>query len=1122
VSISAASGHILNSVQYFGNNGQLLGESATPPYSVITTNLNAGAFKLFARLFYDGGFSVDSSLNSVGIFIQASSTNTWDANGLATGPQDGNGNWDDGSMNWWNGAGNGVWADETVAVFGSGTSTNCTVTLTTNVAPYAITFNANAGGTYTLTGTNAILMNIPGSPLTITANANATIGASLVGPSGLVKQGSGTLTLTALNNYSGPTLVNAGTLKLGTNTALGSSVSVASGASLDLNGQDLTTAMFGQPVNLSGTVGGTVALTNSSPARGQLQDVQLSADTTITGPNTVFVRGTSGENGILNLNGHTLNIAGNVLLDGVNMTGPGNITMESGTLQLIDYYGNSQRDTSLAGTGNLTINAGAAVMTYRWGAALNLSMPLILNGGMLGSGWPGPNGATFACPILVNSNSLIDFDGGYGSGILAGNITGPGGLTVTGDGNVRTFTGTNSYGWTTINGGTLQIGYGGSSGTLGRGCVTNNATLAFNRTDFVSVTNQISGPGALSQNGVGTVALCGTNTYTGLTSINAGVLQIGNGGATGTLGLGSVANHTTLVFERTGSLPVTNQISGPGALAQNGAGTVVLYGSNTYTGNTILGAGVLNVSAAEAPGSSGPLGQGGLISFNGGTLQYSPNNNFDYSARFSPATNQNFSIDTAGQDISFAAGLVSTNGGNVTKLGAGTLTLNASNNYSGTTLVAGGILQLGTNTALGANVLVTNGGMLDLNGQDLTASMFDAPVAISSLVPGATSLTNSSPALRGELQDLQLDSDTTVAGPNTVFVRGTTGENGILNLNGHTLTIAGNLLLDGVNMTGPGNITVESGTLQLIDYYGGAQRDTSLAGTGNLTINAGAAVMTYRWGTALNLSMPLILNGGMLGSGWPGPNGAVFTCPILVNSNSLIDFDGGYGSGILAGNITGPGGLVVTGDGNARTFTGTNSYGWTTIDGGILQIGDGGASGTLGRGCVTNNANLVFNRTGFLPVTNLISGPGALYQNGTGTVALYGTNTYAGSTTVNAGTLLVNGALAGGPVTVAAQGTLGGSGTLYGPTTIQPGGLMQPGCSNLTTLTLNNTLSLGGNVLFALNRTNAQTSSRIAGLSTVSCGGTLTVTNVGPNTFASGDTLYAFASSHLTRARSRI
>jgi fibronectin-binding autotransporter adhesin len=153
-----------------------------------------------------------------------------------------------------------------------------------------------------------------------------------------------------------------------------------------------------------------------------------------------------------------------------------------------------------------------------------------------------------------------------------------------------------------------------------------------------------------------------------------------------------------------------------------------------------------------------------------------------------------------------------------------------------------------------------------------------------------------------------------------------------------------------------------------------------------------------------------------------------------------------------------------------------------------------------------------------LLVTNKISGSGALLQNGSGTVALYGTNTYTGSTMVNAGTLLINGSISNGPVTVAAQGTLGGSGIINGPTTIQPGGQLQPGWSNLTTLTLKNTLNLGGNVLFALNRTNAQTASKIAGLSTVTCGGTLTVTNVGPDTFTAGDTFTLFQAANYSGA----
>jgi autotransporter-associated beta strand protein len=613
VSLSATNGHNLSSVQYFSGNGQLLGESATPPFAVTTTNLNAGAYAIFARLFYDGGFSVDSPLDGVNVFIEASITNTWDADSLATGADDGDGGWGGGAVNWWNGTANVVWSDYSLAAFGSGTTTNCTVTLNNDVSPYAIRFNTNAGGTYTLTGTNAILLNTPGIPLDITADADATIGVPLTGPNSLVKLGAGTLTLKAANSYAGATLVNAGILKLGTNTALGSSVNVANGGTLDLNGQDLTASMFGLPITISSPVAGDVALTNSSASmRGQLQDVVLGSDATIAGPNTIFIRGTSGENGNLNLNGHTLTISGNVLLDGVNMTGPGNLTLNSGTLQLIDYYGNSQRDTTLAGTGNLTINAGAAVMTYRWGTTLTLSMPLIMNGGRLGSGWPGPNGATFPCPILVNSNSIIDFDGGYGTATMSGNITGAGGLTLMGDGNTRTFTGTNSYGWTTIGAGGLQIGNGGASGTLGLGCVTNNVALSFNRTGVLAVTNRISGPGSLSQNGAGTVVLYGTNIYIGSTMVNAGKLLVA-----GTLAGGQVTVAAQASLGGSGTIdgPTTIQTGGTllAGLGGFNFGTLTISNTLNLGGNVLFALNKTNAQTSSKITGLSTITYGGTL-----------------------------------------------------------------------------------------------------------------------------------------------------------------------------------------------------------------------------------------------------------------------------------------------------------------------------------------------------------------------------------------------------------------------------------------------------------------------------------------------------------------------------
>jgi len=492
---------------------------------------------------------------------------------------------------------------------------------------------------------------------------NLLLGA-LSGPGGLVKNGSGLATLNGANTFSGVANINAGLLRLSTNAAFGSSATVTNAGTLDLNGRDFTASMFNHPVTIGGQGTGVTVLTNSSAARAQLQDVVLSSNATIAmaSSSTLFVGGTNAQNGILNLNGFTLTLGGGTLvLNGVNMSAPGNITVNAGTLQLMDTYGNNQQATTLAGSGNLTVNAGATVTTSKWGPTLTLTMPVVLNGGTLSSTWPGPDGATFACPILVNSNSTINFNGGgYGNATLSGNITGGGGLTVTGDGDTRTFTGNNSYGWTTISAGTMQIGNGSTGGSLGLGSVTNNATLTFN---------------------------C------------------------------------------PGTLVVSNKIAGSGPLVQTGSGTTFLFSTNLFTGGVTLAGGTLNVSAPETPGTSGPLGKSGAILFSGGTLQFSPVDTYDYSSRFSKATNQAISLDTGGQNVTLAAALVSTNGGSLTKLGLGTLTLAATNTYNGpTTVVAGTLLVnglLSTNTVtvatnatlggvgvMGGLVTVQSGGIL--------------------------------------------------------------------------------------------------------------------------------------------------------------------------------------------------------------------------------------------------------------------------------------------------------------------------------------------------------------------------------------------------------------------------
>jgi len=331
------------------------------------------------------------------------------------------------------------------------------------------------------------------------------------------------------------------------------------------------------------------------------------------------------------------------------------------------------------------------------------------------------------------------------SGTVSSDISGIGELSKTGTGTV-TLTGSNSYsGPTVISDGILKVGNNGTTGSLGTGPVIDNANLSFDLTNGYSVSNIISGTGTLTQNGTGTVTLSGVNTYSGATTVNAGTLEAGTAtqafglasavsvAVGGTLDLGGYnemvsslagagnvtnsggadavlttgAGNTSTIF----SGNITNGLTNSVGLAKLGSGTLTLSGDNTYTGATNLDAGTLDL------GSSNAMGTGALI-FGGGTLQYSPGNNNDYSGQFSSASGQLYNIDTNGQNVTFADQLNST-GGVLTKTGNGTLTLTNANSYSGGTTINAGTLQAGNANALGTGP-VTNSGTLAIGTTSLT------------------------------------------------------------------------------------------------------------------------------------------------------------------------------------------------------------------------------------------------------------------------------------------------------------------------------------------------------------------------------------------------------------------
>jgi outer membrane autotransporter protein len=273
-------------------------------------------------------------------------------------------------------------------------------------------------------------------------------------------------------------------------------------------------------------------------------------------------------------------------------------------------------------------------------------------------------------------------DTGANTSIFTGATSGVGALTKIGTGTL-VLSGNGSYtGGTTIAAGTLQLGDGGTTGSI-TGNVINGGTLAFNRSDTLTFDGTISGTGSVSQVGTGTTTLTGNNTYAGGTTIAAGTLQLGDGGTTGTI-TGNVINDGTLVVNRSDALILSGAISGTGAINQAGAGTTILTGNNTYAGGTTIAAGTLQLGNGGTTG-----GIAGNI-LNGGTLAFNRSDTLIFGGTIS------------------GAGTINQNGPGLTRLTAN------SGGFTGTTNVNAGTLSV--NGILGGAMNV-NGGRLQGIGQ---------------------------------------------------------------------------------------------------------------------------------------------------------------------------------------------------------------------------------------------------------------------------------------------------------------------------------------------------------------------------------------------------------------------
>ena len=316
--------------------------------------------------------------------------------------------------------------------------------------------------------------------------------------------------------------------------------------------------------------------------------------------------------------------------------------------------------------------------------------------------------------------------------------------------------------------------------------------------------------------------------------------------------------------------------------------------------------------------------------------------------------------------------------------------------------------------------------------------------------------------------DLTLAASQTFIDPTNMFltVGGNVSGSGSLTKSGFgTLTLSG-------NNTFAGGVTISQGSLWI--------KNSNALGSGSKTVDCSYGTVGHSQlhldGTGGNLTLPSTIN--YLVSNWADP-GTVYN-------------EGG--NNVINGNFT-----VTMGGGGLVFFINAGSL---TLNGIITP-------NSAGRG-------VVFNGVGNA-VANGVIADGADYnflfiQQGVGTTTLTAANTYKGTTDIRAGTLLVNGSLASASVvTVKTNATLGGNGTIGGPVIVQAGATLAPGIGSgwIGRMAISNTLTLAGTAVMELNRTNSPNCDSVIGITTLTNGGTLTVTNLGP-ALQIGDTFTFF------------
>ena len=939
---------------------------------------------------------------------------------------------------------------------------------------------------------NAIVLSGSGATANLSAaGAKLTLGGPISGSAGFTMTGSSSavLTLAGTNQFSGSFALNAGTVVFTTPpSASGSSLGNPSGFSF--GGSSTSTLL---------TSSGAGAVTISSP--------------TITVAANASCQFRNGSSSL------------NVYEIAAKITGQGNCKQSTPvTAGNVVLFSNDTNDY----TGNFAMQGGVVEFTSVANAGVAAGL-----GGKGSTSYVIANQATAATLRYVGSGNVstlraLDWQGTTGSLVLQNN----------GGGTVQFLSSAN-----------LKSG-SGAAGLVLSGTNTGANTLA-------QVITDSGGSTTVTKSGTGTWVLSGTNTYTGLTTVSGGTLwvngQAGSGGVNvtnGTLG-GSGTILGSVVLGSGGTLAPGTTSIGTLTLSSNATlggdllfkvnpslaisnDTVLVSGTLTNSGTGTLT--VANLGPALTAGSrfvlfSKPLVNGGALTVTGAGVNWTNRLAVDGSIVVLPANTPGIDtwISNTGTNFSTAAnwtyssgtGPVASGDSLVFGTGGALQPYNDENNftYGGITFNAGAASYLLSGNpftlASGGNLLIQTTNAQTINN----AIVLSGSGATANLSAAGAKLTLGGP--------ISGSADFTMTGNSTAVLTlaGTNQFSGIFALNAGTVVFTTQPGSSGGSLGNPSGFSFDGSSTSTLQTSGGAGTVTIASPT--ITVATNSSCQFRNGSTNPNLyeiaakitgpgnckqSTPVTAdnvvrfsNDGNDYTGNFAMQGGVVEFTSVANPGVAAALGGKGSTSYVIANQATAATLRYAGSGNASTL---RALDWQGTTGSLVLQNNGGgtvqflSSANLKSGSGTGGLVLSGTSTGANTLAQVINDSGGsttVTKSGTGTWVLSGTNTYTGVTTVNDGTLWVNGQIGTGGLNLT-SGTLGGAGTILGSVALGNGGTLAPGTTGIGTLTIGNNLTLGGDLVFKVNPSLAISNDlvQVSGTLANSGTGTLTVTNLGP------------------------